>query len=61
MGAGGVLMAPSGYHKKALEICKKYDVKYISDEVVTAFCRLGHFFQNSFPLLAHARKNFPFP
>ena len=22
MGAGGVLMAPSGYHKKALEIAK---------------------------------------
>ena len=37
---------PSGYHKKALEICKKYDVKYISDEVVTAFCRLGHFFSS---------------
>ena len=46
MGAGGVLMAPSGYHRKALEICKKYDVKYISDEVVTAFCRLGHFFSS---------------
>ncbi|WP_299852273.1 aminotransferase class III-fold pyridoxal phosphate-dependent enzyme [uncultured Roseovarius sp.] len=44
MGAGGVIVAPAGYHKRALEICKAYDIKYISDEVVTAFGRLGHFF-----------------
>ncbi len=46
MGAGGVLMAPKGYHKRALEICKKHDCFYISDEVVTAFGRLGHFFSS---------------
>ncbi|WP_350356321.1 aminotransferase class III-fold pyridoxal phosphate-dependent enzyme [Leisingera thetidis] len=44
MGAGGVIVAPEGYHKRALEICKAHDIKYISDEVVTAFGRLGHFF-----------------
>ncbi|MEM6482575.1 MAG: aminotransferase class III-fold pyridoxal phosphate-dependent enzyme, partial [Pseudomonadota bacterium] len=43
-GAGGVITAPPGYHKRALELCKEYDIKYIADEVVTAFCRLGHFF-----------------
>ncbi len=44
MGAGGVLVAPPGYHKRMLEICKKYEMFYISDEVVTGFGRLGHFF-----------------
>ncbi|MDK3019323.1 aminotransferase class III-fold pyridoxal phosphate-dependent enzyme [Pseudodonghicola flavimaris] len=44
MGAGGVIVPPKGYHKRALEICRDYEIKYISDEVVTAFGRLGHFF-----------------
>ncbi|QYX55540.1 aminotransferase class III-fold pyridoxal phosphate-dependent enzyme [Roseovarius sp. SCSIO 43702] len=44
MGAGGVIVAPRGYHARALEICHAHDIKYISDEVVTAFGRLGHFF-----------------
>ena len=43
-GAGGVITAPAGYHKRALEICRANDIKYIADEVVTAFGRLGHFF-----------------
>jgi len=44
MGAGGVLVAPKGYHKAMHEMCKKYDILYIADEVVTSFGRLGHFF-----------------
>ena len=44
MGSGGVIVPPSGYHKKTLDLCRKYDVLYISDEVVTAFGRLGHYF-----------------
>jgi len=44
MGAGGVNVAPKGYHKRMFDICKKYDMIYVSDEVVTAFGRLGHFF-----------------
>ncbi|MSP81939.1 MAG: aminotransferase [Alphaproteobacteria bacterium] len=44
MGAGGVIVPPPGYHKRTLAVCKKYGVLYISDEVVTGFCRLGHFF-----------------
>ncbi|MGR3624344.1 aminotransferase class III-fold pyridoxal phosphate-dependent enzyme [Pseudophaeobacter sp.] len=43
-GAGGVVTAPEGYHKRAWEICQANDIKYIADEVVTAFGRLGHFF-----------------
>jgi putrescine---pyruvate transaminase len=44
MGAGGNIVPPDGYHKMTWEVCKKYDVLYISDEVVTAFGRLGHIF-----------------
>jgi len=41
-GAGGVIIPPAGYHRGTWEICQKYDVLYVSDEVVTAFGRLGH-------------------
>ena len=44
LASGGVILAPAGYHKACLEVCRKHDVVYISDEVVTAFGRLGHFF-----------------
>ncbi len=44
MGAGGILVAPDGYHKRMREITKDNDIKYIADEVVTAFGRLGHMF-----------------
>ncbi len=44
MGAGGVLVAPQGYHRRMKDICSKYDMLYIADEVVTAFGRLGHWF-----------------
>lgn len=44
MGAGGVIVPPDGYHKRMLEVCRKYDMLYVADEVVTAFGRLGHFF-----------------
>ena len=42
LASGGVIVPPKGYHKKTLEICRKYNVIYISDEVVTGFGRLGH-------------------
>lgn len=44
MGAGGVIVAPPGYHARMLAVCRKNEVLYIADEVVTAFGRLGHFF-----------------
>ena len=44
MGAGGVIVPPTGYHARTAEVCRKYEVLYISDEVVTGFGRLGHFF-----------------
>jgi adenosylmethionine-8-amino-7-oxononanoate aminotransferase len=44
MGAGGVIVPPPGYHRRTWEVCKKYEVLYISDEVVTGFGRLGEMF-----------------
>ncbi|SHE84535.1 Adenosylmethionine-8-amino-7-oxononanoate aminotransferase [Microbulbifer donghaiensis] len=43
-GGGGCFVPPEGYHKGIIDLCHKYDILYISDEVVTAFGRLGHFF-----------------
>lgn len=42
--SGGVIVPPPGYQKRTLEICRAHDILYISDEVVTAFGRLGHWF-----------------
>ncbi|WP_170362048.1 aminotransferase [Ruegeria arenilitoris] len=42
--SGGVIVPPQGYHQRCLDICRKYDILYISDEVVTGFGRLGHWF-----------------
>ena len=47
MGAGGVLVAPRGYHRRMKEVCEAYEILYVSDEVVTAFGRLGHFFASA--------------
>ena len=44
MGAGGVLVAPGGYHRRMWEVCKRHGMLYIADEVVTAFGRLGEWF-----------------
>ncbi|MDJ0613158.1 MAG: aminotransferase [Rhizobiaceae bacterium] len=44
MASGGVIVPPDGYHKRCHEVCRKHDVLFIADEVVTAFGRLGHFF-----------------
>lgn len=44
MGAGGVIVPPAGYHQRTAEVCKTYDIKLISDEVVTSFGRLGQMF-----------------
>ena len=44
LGAGGVIVPPPGYQRRTQEVCRRYDVLYVSDEVVTAFGRLGHMF-----------------
>lgn len=44
MGAGGVIVPPDGYHRRMWTLCQKYEILYISDEVVTGFGRLGQWF-----------------
>jgi len=41
MGAGGVIVPPRTYFKRINEVCRKYDVYMISDEVICGFGRLG--------------------
>ncbi len=42
--SGGVIVPPPGYLQGCHAVCRKHDVLFISDEVVTAFGRLGHWF-----------------
>jgi adenosylmethionine-8-amino-7-oxononanoate aminotransferase len=46
LASGGVIVPPEGYHRMCAEVCRRHDVVYISDEVVTAFGRLGHMFSS---------------
>jgi 4-aminobutyrate--pyruvate transaminase len=41
MGAGGVIVPPKTYFERVTDICLKYDVYMISDEVICGFGRLG--------------------
>ncbi|MBA3371556.1 MAG: aspartate aminotransferase family protein, partial [Thermoleophilaceae bacterium] len=42
--AGGCLPPPEGYFQRVREICDRYGVLLISDEVICAWGRLGHWF-----------------
>lgn len=44
MGSGGVIMPPADYLQRIHAYCKANDILYVSDEVVTGFGRLGHWF-----------------
>ena len=44
MGAGGVIVPPETYWQKIQEVCHKYDILVIADEVITGFGRTGHMF-----------------
>lgn len=43
-GASGIIVMPKGYLKGLEELCKKYDVLLIADEVATGFGRTGKMF-----------------
>jgi adenosylmethionine-8-amino-7-oxononanoate aminotransferase len=42
--AGGSIPPQEGYFQRVREICDRYDVLLVSDEVICAFGRLGHYF-----------------
>lgn len=42
--SGGVIVPPDGYLKRMWEACRRHDILFVADEVVTAFGRLGHWF-----------------
>jgi adenosylmethionine-8-amino-7-oxononanoate aminotransferase len=42
--AGGCFTPPEGYWQRVREICDEHDVLLISDEVICAWGRLGHWF-----------------
>jgi adenosylmethionine-8-amino-7-oxononanoate aminotransferase len=42
--SGGVIIPPPNYLPRIAELCRTNDILYVSDEVVTAFGRLGHIF-----------------
>jgi adenosylmethionine-8-amino-7-oxononanoate aminotransferase len=42
--AGGCFPPPPGYFQEVREICDRYGVLLVSDEVICAFGRLGHWF-----------------
>ena len=43
-GAGGVVVPPDDYFPLIREICNKYEVLFIADEVITGFGRTGEWF-----------------
>jgi len=42
--SGGVIVPPEGYLARMAAICRKHDILFVADEVVTAFGRIGHWF-----------------
>jgi hypothetical protein len=42
--AGGCFTPPPGYAQRVREICDRYNVLLVCDEVICAFGRLGHYF-----------------
>jgi adenosylmethionine-8-amino-7-oxononanoate aminotransferase len=45
--AGGCFPPPPGYFQRVREICDRYDVLLVSDEVICAYGRLGEYFGSS--------------
>lgn len=43
--AGGVIIHPKGFQSKIANMCKKYDVLFVLDEIATGFGRLGSMIQ----------------
>jgi putrescine---pyruvate transaminase len=47
IGAGGVYPPPPGYLAQVREICRRHDVLFVADEVITGFGRVGDWFAST--------------
>ncbi|HWF81130.1 MAG TPA: aminotransferase class III-fold pyridoxal phosphate-dependent enzyme [Streptosporangiaceae bacterium] len=47
IGAGGVYPPPPGYLASVREICRRHDVLFVADEVITGFGRVGEWFASA--------------
>ena len=43
-GAGGVIVPPDGYLHDLREMCRRHEILFVADEVITGFGRLGAWF-----------------
>jgi putrescine---pyruvate transaminase len=43
-GAGGVIVPPEGYLAELRELCRRHEILFVADEVITGFGRLGAWF-----------------
>ena len=43
-GAGGIIVPPDGYFPRIREICDRYEVLMVADEIITGFGRTGRMF-----------------
>jgi len=43
-GAGGVIIPPEGYFNHIQDICRRHDILFVADEVITGYGRTGQWF-----------------
>jgi len=46
-GAGGVIVPPPGHVRTLRDLCRRHDILFVADEVITGFGRLGGWFASS--------------
>jgi putrescine aminotransferase len=46
-GAGGVIVPPPGYLQALRALCRRHDILFVADEVITGFGRLGDWFAST--------------
>src|SRR5438874_5394206 len=43
-GEGGFMVAPPGFLKALKQVCERYGILFVADEIQTGFCRTGRMF-----------------
>src|SRR5690606_29225913 len=43
-GAGGVIVPPPGHLRALRDLCRRHDILFVADEVITGFGRIGTWF-----------------